>query len=62
MLDTILDIGKSAVKAVSGFFKSDTFDVARNVMDGVRTVTNAISGVAGRMDQSPPMGLSLIHI
>ncbi len=57
MLDTILDIGKSAVKAVSGFFKSDTFDVARNVMDGVRTVTNAISGVAGRMDQSPPMGL-----
>ena len=54
---SILDIGKSAVKAVSGFFKSDTFDVARNIYDGVKTVTNAISGVAGRMDQSPPVGL-----
>ena len=51
---SILDIGKSAVKAVSGFFKSDTFDVAKNIYDGV---TNAISGVAGKMDQSPPVGL-----
>ena len=57
MLDSILDIGKSAVRAVSGFFKSDTFDVAKNIYDGVKTVTNAISGVAGRMDQSPPVGL-----
>ena len=54
---SILDIGKSAVKAVSGFFKSDTFDVARNIYDGVKTVTNAISGVAGRMEPSPPVGL-----
>ena len=54
---SILDIGKSAVKAVSGFFKSDTFDVARNVMDGVRTVTDTLKGVTGRMDQSPPIGL-----
>jgi hypothetical protein len=57
MLESILDIGRSAVKAVSGFFKSDTFDVARNVMDGVRTVTDTLKGVAGRMDQSPPIGL-----
>ena len=54
---SILDIGKSAVRAVSGFFKSDTFDVAKNVIDGVRTVTSAINGVAGKMDQRPPVGL-----
>ena len=57
MLESILNIGTSAVRAVSGFFKSDTFDVARNVMDGVRTVKDALIGVAGKMDQSPPIGL-----
>ena len=58
MLDKIIDIGKSAVSAVSGFFRSDTFDVARNIYDGVKTVTNAISGTMSKMDQSPPRGLA----